>query len=176
VEVVTMRELTLHSAAVIDQVRDLKRIRVITRHGRLAGFIEPLPDETTGVLFAWALTNGVLALPSAQAPGLTSDEMRPSVDDVPTSEQRAVLPEKVGVATSRELSQHTREVMDRVGNGEHLVVTRHGRPVVALHPFSEGILASLLSEVPEFVGTEDSGRRDGIAYGVPTSMVAALTD
>ena len=37
--------------------------------------------------------------------------------------------------TIREVNQHTSAVMERVGNGEELVVTRAGRPVARLVPY-----------------------------------------
>lgn len=171
-----MRELTLHTAKVLDKVRELNKVMVITRHGRLAGFIEPLATQAPGLLLAFAVNRGLLSIPSEDGHTVTSDEMRASVEDPRGEQQDNSAPQQVGVATSQELSQRPREVMDRVGNGEHLIVTRHGRPLVMLHPFSEQVVSRLLSEVPEFVGTSDDHMRDGVGYGIPTSLMSALTD
>lgn len=175
VEVVTMRELTLHTAKVIDRVRELMKVRVITRHGRLAGFIEPLMTEAPGHLLAYAINKGLLAMPADDALAVTSDEMRASIEDSP-SDSQDVPRHQIGVATSQDLNQHTKDIMDRVGNGEHLIVTRHGRPLVMLHPFADGTIAHLLSQVPEFVGTPETGMHDGVGYGLPTSVMEAMTD
>lgn len=168
-----MRELTLHTARVIDRVRQQSKVMMITRHGRLAGFIEPLTNETPGSLLAFAINHGLLGMPGTDSPAATSDQLRTSTPDASASSDSD---RKVGIATSRDLSQHPSEVIERVGNGEHLIVTRHGRPVVMLHPFAEGTVARLLSAVPEFVGTPEDGMRDGVGYGVPTSLMAARND
>jgi prevent-host-death family protein len=44
--------------------------------------------------------------------------------------------------TIRELRNHGGEVVDRVAAGEHLVVTRDGRPVAELRPLRAAALAA----------------------------------
>jgi len=63
----------------------------------------------------------------------------------------------------RELRNHGGEVVDRVALGEHLTVTRDGRPVAALHPLHRPPLsiASVLhrwSKLPSI--DPDTFRRD----------------
>ena len=49
--------------------------------------------------------------------------------------------------TIRELRNHGGEVIDRVAAGEHLTVTRNGRPVAELRPVrGSGLTASVLLE------------------------------
>lgn len=45
--------------------------------------------------------------------------------------------------TIRELRNHGGEVIDRVAAGEHLTVTRGGRPVAELRPLAAGRVSSV---------------------------------
>ena len=38
---------------------------------------------------------------------------------------------------SRELRNHTRALLDRVADGEHITITVHGRPVAELTPLAQ---------------------------------------
>lgn len=179
VEVVTMRELTLHTAQVIDKVRAEARMVTLTKHGRLVGYMEPVADRTPGMLMNWALTRGLLDLPGEGAPGLVGDELLAVVSQDrevtsargPDADSESERPVRVGVVTSTELSQRPSAVVVRLEEGEHLIVTRHGRPVVQLHPLVRETVARLLNSFPDFVGTPETGLRDGIAYGVPADAI-----
>jgi len=66
----------------------------------------------------------------------------------------------------RDLRNHTRDVLRRVIDGEHVTVTQHGRPVAEIRPvtatrpafFSRAELADLLRS-----GQADPGLRDDLA-------------
>jgi prevent-host-death family protein len=58
----------------------------------------------------------------------------------------------------RELRNHGGEVVDRVAAGEHLVVTRGGRPVAELRPIrSRGLTAAALLARWRHVAPVDAG-------------------
>lgn len=67
---------------------------------------------------------------------------------------------------ARDLRKHTREVLQRVADGERITVTQHGRPVAEIRPlaaarpafFSRTELADLLLS-----GQADPGLRDELA-------------
>lgn len=49
----------------------------------------------------------------------------------------------MGEVTIRELRNHGGDVVDRVAAGEHLLVTRDGRPVAELRPVRTGALSAM---------------------------------
>lgn len=178
VEVLTMRELTLHTAQVIDKVRAEAKLVTLTRHGRLVGYMEPVADGTPGMLMNWALAQGLLGMPDQDARGLVGDELLAAVKEdraealvgaEPTRAAEGSV--RVGVVTSTELSQRPSAVVTRLEEGEHLIVTRHGRPLVQLHPLVKDTIARLLDRFSDFAGTPETGLRDGIAYGVPADSI-----
>lgn len=58
----------------------------------------------------------------------------------------------------RELSHHTAQIVRRVRNGETVIVTDHGRPVVRMtpEPATSSLLAQWISEGAVVPATDDS--------------------
>ncbi len=76
--------------------------------------------------------------------------------------------------TIRDLRNHGGDVVDRVEAGEHVTVTRDGRPVAELRPVqSRGIAAvALLEHWRRLPGVDADGLRRDIDAGIDQSLCA----
>lgn len=72
----------------------------------------------------------------------------------------------MSTVAGRDLRNHTRDVLQRVAEGEHITVTQHGRPVAEIRPLTAPRPAFLSrSELAELLrsGQADPGLRDDLA-------------
>lgn len=157
VEVVSMRELVQHTAAVIQRLRAEDVPRVVVKHGRFQAVLWPL---STGIedLLSSAVNLGDLSV-AGSAEGVpvqdliqnpsAAQRVDASVDAPEAAESHRSRDQTFGMATMAELNQGTSAVVDRVHRGEHLVITRHGHFVALLVPLPPN-LESLLGRVPDF--------------------------
>jgi prevent-host-death family protein len=198
VEVVTMRELTLHTAAVIDRLRAEGLPRVVVKHGRFQAALWPLRSgiEADALSSAVDASDFVLQGSAKGVPvqDLIQDADKPapgrvdlSVDAPEADEPRPMSQEEndevdviegrqhsYGIATMSELSQNPSTVVSRVREGERLVVTRHGRFLALLVPLPPNLESRLLASVPDFMGTLDDGNRE-FSSGLPVDVAKAWT-
>lgn len=188
VEVVTMRELTLHTAKVIDRVRTERRSRLIVRHGRFQAWMHPIDSGREAWVVREATKRGMLVVQSS-GPARTVDDLlgeleaeeAASEDEGPHAGPDAggTRTGTFGVVTMSELNRAPSRVIDQVRSGASLIVTKHGRMCVLLATLPDGVEAALLREVPGgpgFLKTADMGSRDGVAYGFKADVAAAMME
>jgi prevent-host-death family protein len=164
VDIVSMRELTLNTAHVIERLRSDGLPRVIVKHGRFQAALIPLRAGIEGELVSSAIdVNGLIRRGSTEAVPV-EDLIRDttiSSPEVGATETRQPDPQqRYGVVGMSELSQRPSAVVSRVRDGEHLVITRHGRWVAILMPLPTNFESSLVSKLPDFMATLDDGTRE----------------
>ncbi len=184
-KVVTSRELSLDTAAVVEDVVNRDKPVIITKHGRLIAALVSLPASA-------APEAEILASPAAQAfmntldaegsastgielldDGLCEDEpgTRNSGPDASVRLPRA------SVVTMRRLNQQTGAVLNEVRSRRGAtLLSKHGRLIAALVPVPADIESQLLDDLAAQALTRSLGSetRDGVAYGV--SPEEALED
>jgi prevent-host-death family protein len=185
VEVVSMRELTLHTAAVVDRVRMDGCPRAIVKHGRFQAALWPLPAGLESKMLADAVDRGRFVLEEGSAvavpvqdlvagdAGVPDDGHEPSI--TPEGSGRAGQDQRYGIATMSELNQKSSEVVGRVRDGEHLVLTRHGRFVALLVPVPQNLESMLLARAAAFMETLDDGT-NGSSSGLAVDVAQAWAD
>lgn len=176
VEVLNMRELTLHTARVIEQIRKDGLPRAIAKHGRFLASLWPLAENFESELLARAIGEGKMSVDLSgdgkPVDELLSEETAMESDENPYSAESPAF----GAVSMAEFNQSTSAVVERVHAGQRLFVTRHGRYVALLTPLPKNLESFLIASVPEFIQTMDMGSRDGVGYGFQADIAEALTD
>jgi len=60
----------------------------------------------------------------------------------------------------RELKTHASDIVDRAEAGEAFLVTRRGKPVAVVLPFTVDAEDLILAHAPRFIGLREAGRAD----------------
>lgn len=181
VEVVTMRELTLRTGAVIERLRAEGVPRVVVKHGRFQAALWPLPPGVEADLLSAAVESGDLSLQGstggaraqdliARSSGAAGGEDQSGPGPAVTTAQRPN--QTFATATMSQLSQQPSTVISRVRDGERLIVTRHGRFVAILVPLPPNLESQLLASVPDFLATLDAGH-GAHRSGMPVDIARA---
>lgn len=182
VEVLTMRELTLHTARVIERIRQDAQPRAIVKHGRFQALLWPLDEDFDSRLLARAIQKGDFIVdPSGggrPVDELISEETADGPEVVsPSSEaQESHRDQDYSTVSMTELNQATSAIVERARAGQGLFITKHGRYLALLAPLPDNLESRLIAAVPEFLATLDMGSRDGVGHGLSADVAKAMFD
>jgi antitoxin (DNA-binding transcriptional repressor) of toxin-antitoxin stability system len=180
VEVLTMRELTLHTAHVIERIRKDGLPRAIVKHGRFQASLWPLEENFESRLLARAISDGnIIVDPSGRGRSvdeLLLEEAATDSDVTSHTSERQERHQEYSTVSMTEFNQATSAVVERVHAGQRLFVTRHGRYLALLTPLPQNLESLLLANAPEFLRTVDTGSRDGVGHGLPAGIAEAMSD
>jgi prevent-host-death family protein len=182
VEILTMRELTQHTARVIEQVRKEGRPRAVVKHGRFQASLWPLEDGFESWLLAKAVSAGDLVV-DLSGEGRSVDDLIAEETSMegggasPAGEDLRRHPDQIyGTVSMTEFNQATSAVIERVRGGQRLIITRRGRYLALLAPLPKNLASLLLATAPEFLRTIDAGKDGEVGRGFPVEVIEALSD
>ncbi len=173
-----MRELTLHTAEVIERLRAERRPRAVVKHGRLQATLWPLEPGIESLLVRRALQSGYFTVGASGQSRLVDELLENEASDErtrvvePTNRRESVY----STVSMTELNQKPSVVIGRVREGERLVVTRHGRFLALIVATPPGLESRLLASIPDFMATLDNGQRDGVGHGMLVDVAEAMTE